>query len=144
MSYVRIWVHIVFSTKNRHPYLTKNIRYQVQDHIIENCKKKSIFLKEINGYVEHLHCLVSLGKEETISKVVQLIKGESAYWINKNKLIDDTFMWQDDYFAVSVSESNLETVSNYIKNQENHHRKKTFDEEVKEFIDKYKFELQKD
>ncbi|QPH38426.1 IS200/IS605 family transposase [Pedobacter endophyticus] len=144
MSYVRIWVHIVFSTKNRHPYLTKNIRYQIQNHIAKNCKEKSILLKDINGYTEHLHCLISLGKEQTIAQVVQLIKGESAHWINNNNLISDTFMWQDDYFAVSVSESNLETVSNYIKNQENHHRKKTFDEEVKEFIDKYKFELQKD
>jgi len=134
----------VFSTKNRHPYLTKNIRYKIQNHIIENCNEKSIFLKAINGYTEHLHCLISLGKEQTIAKIAQLIKGESAYWINKNKLTEETFTWQDDYFAVSVSESNLEKVSNYIKNQENHHQKKSFEEEVKEFADKYKFELRKE
>ncbi|MDN3585579.1 IS200/IS605 family transposase [Pedobacter aquatilis] len=141
MSYVKIWVHLVFSTKNRHPYLTKNIRYQVQKHIIENCEKQSIFLKAINGYTDHLHCLISLGKEQNIAKVAQLIKGESGFWINKNMLVDGTFMWQDDYFAVSVSESQLEAVTNYIKNQESHHSKKTFGTEVKEFADKYKFEI---
>ncbi|KQN38003.1 transposase [Pedobacter sp. Leaf41] len=143
MSYVKIWVHLVFSTKNRHPYLTQNIRYKLQNHIIENCKEKSIFLKAVNGYTEDLHCLISIGKEQTIAKIAQLIKGESAHWINKNKLTDEPFIWQDDYFAVSVSESNLEIVSNYIKNQEKHHSKKSFEEEVKEFADKYKFELRK-
>ncbi|WP_443937626.1 IS200/IS605 family transposase [Pedobacter sp. MW01-1-1] len=144
MSYVRIWVHLVFSTKNRHPYLTKNIRYQLQNHIIENCKKKSIYLKAVNGYTEHLHCLISLGREQSISKVAQLIKGESAYWINKNKLVDGTFMWQDDYFANSVSESKVEIVTNYIKNQETHHSKKTFIQEVEEYANKFKFEIPKE
>jgi len=100
MSYVKIWVHLVFSTKNRHPYLTKNIRYKIQKHIIENCQQKSIFLTAINGHTEHLHCLISLGKEQNIAKIAQLIKGESAYWINKNKLANETFIWQDDYFAI--------------------------------------------
>jgi len=144
MSYVRIWVHLVFSTKNRHPYLTNNIRYKVQNHIIENCKQKSIFLQAINGYTEHLHCLISLGREQTIAKVAQLIKGESAYWINKNMLTDTPFMWQDDYFAVSVSESGLQAVTSYIKNQEIHHAKKSFQFEVKEFADKYGFTLEKE
>lgn len=115
MSYVKIWAHLVFSTKNRHPYLTKNIHYKLQNHIIENCKEKSIFLKAINGYTEHLHCLISIGKEQSIAKIAQLIKAESANWINKNKLVKEMFIWQDDYFAVSVSESDLERVSSYIK-----------------------------
>ena len=144
MSYVKIWVHIVFATKNRHPYLIKNIRYKLQNHIIENCKAKSIFLQAVNGYTDHLHCLISLGKDQTIATVVQLIKGESAYWMNQNKLTDEKFIWQDDYFAVSVSESNLEIVTRYIKNQEKHHGKKSFNDEVKEFVEKYGFVLVKD
>ncbi|QNN41380.1 IS200/IS605 family transposase [Pedobacter roseus] len=144
MSYVRIWVHLVFSTKNRHPYLTKNIRYKVQNHIIENCREKAIFLQAINGYTEHMHCLISLGREQTIAKVAQLIKGESEYWINKNMLTDTPFMWQEDYFAVSVSESGLQAVTSYIKNQEIHHAKKSFQFEVKEFVDKYGFTLEKE
>lgn len=111
---------------------------------MENCREKSIFLQAINGYTEHIHCLISLGREQTIAKVAQLIKGESSFWINKNMLTDIPFMWQDDYFAVSVSESGLQTVTNYIKNQEIHHTKKSFESEVKEFEDKYGFILEKE
>ena len=144
MSYVRIWVHLVFSTKNRHPYLTKNIRYKVHKHIMDNCKNKSIFLQSINGFTDHLHCLISLGKDQSISNVAQLIKGESSFWINQNKLTEIPFMWQGEYYAVSVSDSQLNSVINYIKNQEAHHSKKSFADEVKEFEDKYKFVIQKD
>ena len=144
MSYVRIWVHLVFSTKNRHPYLTKNIRYKLQNHIIENCKQKSIFLQAVNGYTDHLHCLISLGGEQSIAEIARLIKGESAFWINNNQLIDETFRWQNEYYAVSVSESNVEIVKNYIKNQEKHHSRKSFAEEAKEFADKFKFDLKND
>jgi len=137
MSYVKIWVHVVFSTKNRDPLLPKEIRYDVQKHIMSNCQEKDIFLQAINGYTEHIHCLISLGKEQTIAKVSQLIKGESSFWINKNKLIKHKFEWQDDYSAVSVSESQVKHVVNYIKDQEEHHAKKSFKEEVDEFMTKY-------
>ena len=137
MSYVRIWVHSVFATKNRQPLLPREIRYDIQKHIISNCKEKQIFLQEINGHTEHLHCLLSMGKDQSIAKLLQLIKGESSNWINKNKLVEAHFMWQDDYYAVSVSESQVDRVVRYIKNQEAHHAKKTFEEEVNEFIEKY-------
>ena len=137
MSYVRMWVHLVFATKNRQAFLTKEIREKLHQHIIENCKKKDIFLQAINGYTEHLHCLISLGKEQSIAKVAQLIKGESSLWINKEQLTEEKFMWQDDYFANSVSESQFEKVVNYIKNQEQHHSKKSFDDEVKELMKIY-------
>lgn len=141
MSYIRMWVHLVFATKNRELLLPKEIRYKVQEHIIENCKEKSNYLQAINGHTDHLHCLISLGKEQSIAKVMQLIKGESSFWINKTQLTNEQFMWQDDYFAVSVSESNLQTVISYIKNQEIHHAKKSFDDEVKEFEKLYGFLL---
>jgi len=140
MSYVRIWVHIVFSTKNREPYLSEEVRGQVIGHIMENCKEKGIFLQTINGYLEHIHCLISLKNEQSISNVAQLIKGESSNWINKNRLILGKFAWQDDYFAVSVSESHYKKVTDYIKNQEQHHLKKSFSEETDEFIEKYGWE----
>lgn len=93
----------------------------------------------VNGYSYHCHCLISLSSNQNIEKVVQLLKGESSHWINKNQLTKEKFAWQDEYFAVSVSESMVESVRNYIKHQENHHRKKTFIEEHQEFIDKYNF-----
>jgi len=123
MSFVKIWVHLVFATKNRQPLLSKNFRFDLYNHIIKNCKEKDIFLQTINGYTDHIHCLISLGKDQNISKTTQLIKGESSLWINKNGFTDEKFSWQDDYFAVSVSESQVGAVINYIKNQEQHHSK---------------------
>tara|TARA_R110002020_G_scaffold420022_3_gene629171 strand:+ start:1624 stop:1884 length:261 start_codon:yes stop_codon:yes gene_type:complete len=78
--------------------------------------------------------------DQTKQKTVQLIKGESSFWINKNKLTQAKFEWQDEYFAVSVSESQLNKVREYIKNQEDHHRKKTSLEEYEEFIVKFGFQ----
>jgi REP element-mobilizing transposase RayT len=80
-----------------------------------------------------------LGADQTIQKTMQLIKGESSFWINKNNLCKGKFEWQDEYFAVSVSESMIDRVRNYIKNQEQHHAKQTFQEEYDEFIVKYNF-----
>ena len=141
MSYVKIWIHLVFSTKDRIPWLNKTIRYDVIQHIISNCKEKEIYLQAINGFDEHIHCLISLGKDQNIAKVSQLIKGESSFWINSHNLSKDKFSWQDDYFAVSVSESQLSLVTNYIKNQEVHHSKKSFAEEVDEFMKKYGWKI---
>lgn len=138
MAYVKVYIHFVWSTKNREPFLnSKELREKVWRHIQKNAKEKKIF---INGYAEHCHCLISLGIDQTIQKTMQLIKGESAYWINKNNLTESKFEWQDEYFAVSVSESMIDKVRNYIKNQEKHHLKKTFREEYDDFIEKYGFE----
>lgn len=84
--------------------------------------------------------MISLGRDQSISKVVQLIKEESANWINKNKLVNGKFSWQDDYWAVSVSESHLMSVRKYIQNQEDHHKKITFGEEINIFMKKYGWE----
>jgi REP element-mobilizing transposase RayT len=141
MSWVRIWVHIVFSTKNREPLLNSaDLRKQVFQHIKKNAEEKGIWLDCVNGYSDHAHCLVSLNREQSISQVAQLIKGESSFWINKNNLVDGKFMWQDDYWAVSVSEKHLESLRHYIFNQEEHHRTATFKEEVTVFMKKYGWE----
>jgi putative transposase len=114
MSYVKIWIHLVFSTKNRNAFLSKEYRQELHQHIIINCKAKNIFLQTIGGYTDHVHCLISLGKKQSIADIAQLIKGESSFWINQQKWNSDKFHWQDDYFAVSVSESKIEVVSDYI------------------------------
>ncbi len=140
MPFVKVWIHLVWTTKNRTPFLEKEIRKLVFDHIRSNATDKGIYIDFINGYVDHVHCLVSLKSDQTIAKVMQLIKGESAFWINKQKLIKTKFGWQEEYFAISVSESQVEKVRNYIKNQEVHHQKTSFDQEYKLFVDKYGFE----
>jgi REP element-mobilizing transposase RayT len=142
MPFIKIYIHIVFSTVNGVPFLkTPDLRIKVWKHIKENASEKGIFIDMINGYSNHCHCLISLSSNQNIERIVQLLKGESSYWINKNQLTDEKFSWQDEYFAVSVSESMIDSVRNYIKNQERHHQKKTFAEEYQEFIEKYDFKM---
>jgi putative transposase len=129
MSFVRIWVHLVFTTRDREPYFTSEIRRQLIAHIIANGKSKDIFLEAIGGWSEHLHLLISLGREQAIAKVAMLIKGESSHWLNQQNLFHGKFYWQDDYFALSVSESQLEKVKAYIQNQEEHHKAVPFAKE---------------
>jgi len=140
MPFVKVYIHFVWSTKNRQQTLnTPELRQKLWQHIRENAIKKEIFIDFVNGHSEHCHCLVSLGVDQTISKVMQLIKGEAAFWFNKQELTIQRLEWQDEYFAVSVSESQVEAVRNYIKNQEEHHKHKTFQQEYEEFIVKYGF-----
>ena len=144
MAYLKIWIHVVWTTKNREPILIKSIRRKVFDHIRKNAKEKDIYIDFINGYVDHVHALISLKADQTIAKIMGLIKGESFYWINKQNLIAEKFGWQDEYFAISVSESQVDRVRNYIKNQETHHGKVTFKEEYNLMIDKFGFEKRTD
>jgi REP element-mobilizing transposase RayT len=141
MPFINVYIHFVWSTKNRFPYLdSKELRVQVWNHIRENAIEKGIFVDFISGYHDHCHCLVSMGADQSIQKVMQMIKGESSYWINKNRLTTEKFDWQDEYYAVSLSESDIDRVRNYIKNQEEHHSKVSYQQECHEFISKYGFE----
>ena len=140
MGYVKIWVHLVWTPKKRKAILTKDIREKLFNHIRENARKKGIYIDFINGYTDHVHCLISLGSSQSIDAVMQLIKGESSHWVNKNKILREKFEWQREYFAVSVSESGIDRVREYIKNQQEHHKKKSFDTEYNELMKKYGFE----
>jgi len=137
MGFIKIWVHLVWTTKNREPLLSADLRKQIFNHIRENASDKGIYIDFINGYLEHVHCLISLGSGQNIDKILMLLKGESSYWINKNHFFHKKFEWQDEYFAVSVSESAVNRVRDYIKNQQEHHRKRSFQEEYNEFMLKY-------
>ncbi|MBN2175218.1 MAG: IS200/IS605 family transposase [Bacteroidales bacterium] len=144
MPFVKVWIHSVWTTKKRESLINDAIRKELFDHIYQNAINKNILIDSINGYTEHVHCLFRLRNDQTISKVIQLIKGESSFWINHQKLLKTKFQWQDEYFAVSVNESQIDIVRNYINNQEEHHRKKTFNEEYNEFIRKYDFKVYSD
>ena len=141
MPFIKVYIHFVWSTKNRFPFLNSlELREKMWKHIKENGKEKGIFIDFVNGYNDHCHCLVSLKSDQTIQKIIQMIKGESAFWFNNQNFILEKFGWQDEYFAVSVSESIIENVRNYIRNQETHHSKKSFDDEYKKMIDVYGFQ----
>jgi putative transposase len=144
MSYVTVWLHCVWSTKGREPLLTKELRPQLFKHIFDNGRKKGIWIDTINGYQEHIHTLISLDKSMTIANALQLMKGESSNWLNKLPDVKGKIHWQDDYFVVSIGQSQVGRVRNYIKNQEEHHKGKSFEQEVNEFMEKYEWTKFKD
>jgi putative transposase len=139
MAYIKVWIHFVWTTKKRQAFLTNNVRSNIIAHIKENALKKNIYIDSIAGGKEHLHALISLNPKQAVSEVAQLLKGEVSFWINKVKLVQGKFEWQDKYFAVSVSESALPVVRKYIRTQEEHHRVKPFSEEYDAFMEKYGF-----
>jgi len=134
VAFLKIWIHMVWTTKNRVPFLKGAVRSSVFNHIRENARDKNIFMDSIGGGSEHIHLLVFLGARESIAEIARLLKGESSFWINQQKLVLGKFEWQDDYYAASVGESEFPRVRKYIQNQDEHHRKKTFSEEYQNFI----------
>jgi len=134
MPYVNIWIHAVWSTKYRKNYLSQDIRKDVFSHIKLNALEKGINLDFINGYSDHTHALISLGKIQTIADIMQSIKGESSAWVNKNKLTTSHLIWQDDYYAASVCPTHIQNVRNYIRAQEIHHSNITWEEEIEILI----------
>ncbi len=134
MSYVNIMVHAVWRTHNHEPVLVLEKREHLFQHILTNAKSKGIYIDILNGHVDHVHCLISLGADQSIGEVMKLIKGEAAHWANKEKMFNPRFAWAEDYYAVSLSKTAIGTVRNYIRNQEEHHKKKTFMEEYTEYM----------
>ena len=134
MPYTKVMIHFIWSTKNRQPIITASLKPLLLAHIKTNSKLKNIFIDTLNCVEDHIHLLISLGTEQTISKVAMLLKGESSFWVNKQKIIDIKFEWQDEYIALSVSDSAIDKVRQYILNQEEHHKKSTFMQEYDSFL----------
>ncbi len=140
MPYTKVLIHYIWSTKNREPLISNELKPLLLQHIKENSIKKEIFIDCINCISDHIHLLVSLGTEQTIAKTAMLIKGESSFWVNRQQFINGKFEWQDEYIALSVSYSAAGKVRAYIANQEEHHKKKTFGQEYDEFLSTNHFE----
>jgi REP element-mobilizing transposase RayT len=117
--------------------LDRTVRTEIFKHIFENGWKKGLGMGLVNGYDEHVHTLFSLSNDVSISKAIQLLKGESSCWINRNSLTKTQFEWQDEYFVKSVSPENLMDTCQYIDNQEEHHRLTTFQEEYDKLIKEF-------
>ncbi|MGF7215699.1 REP element-mobilizing transposase RayT [Spirosoma lacussanchae] len=130
MSYVRIWVHAVWSTKNREPFFqTPTLRQIVFSHIRDHAHEHNIYIDFINGYTDHVHVLISLRSTQSIAEVVHILKGESSRWLKEKRYVPAYFAWQTEYFAVSVCESTLNKTRDYIRNQEAHHEGRSYTEE---------------
>ena len=99
MSYIRIWVHCVWGTKKRIVFFNKQNTMLTINHIRENANKKDIYIDFMNIHKDHVHCLLSLNTGHSIDKDIQLIKGESSFWINKNEIVNGKFAWADELFS---------------------------------------------
>lgn len=132
-SYIAIWFHLVWSTKNREPFIQNSWKKELYSHIKEYCQQKEYHLDFINGMPDHIHLLISPKATFAISDIVRNIKTDSYYWVKENRHSTEAFGWQDGYGVFSVSPSQVQKVRNYIKNQEIHHQKHDFNDELKWF-----------
>lgn len=138
-SYTRIYVHLVWATKNRERILRREVRPLVQEHIAVNARDNLILLEALNVQIDHVHAVLNLKSNQKVEEVVKLLKGESSHWINESNMLLQKFFWQRGYGAFSVSPLHLESVRKYIRTQDEHHRKVTFTEEYQTLLRKYGF-----
>jgi len=136
-SYVKIWIHAIWTCHKRRKLIEPKIEKDVYHFISEQFREQNCFLKVINGMPDHVHCLFMLNKQRSISEIIKQIKGSSSHFINKNNLIEEKFAWQTGYAAFSISESGVDNVFKYIKNQKKHHSRKSFIEELNAFLKLY-------
>ncbi len=134
MPYLKVWIHFVWATKYRMPILIPSVRRQIFAHMHETASKKKIWLDSVGGYLDHVHALVVLRGTQSLSQIAGALKGESSHWANEVGLLPVQVKWQADYAAFSVSESGVYAVRRYIRNQEDHHRKKTMVQEFEALL----------
>ena len=133
-SFNKIWIHAIWATKERVPLIVSKIEQQVYKFMRSQFLESGCPVCIINGMPDHVHCLFLLNPQKAIADIVKQVKGSTSHFINEQDLIKEKFAWQTGYAAYSVSESVLENVFEYIKNQKQHHSKKTFQQEYEEII----------
>lgn len=140
-SLVKDYIHIVFSTKLRKPFIDETIENELFAYLGGVCNKLDCTVLKVGGYTNHVHILCMLSKNITLSKLLQDLKSNSSKWIKTKGENYQNFFWQDGYGAFSVNPSEVEIVVNYIANQQEHHRKKNFQDEFRVFLEKYEVEF---
>ena len=135
ISYV--YVHITFSTKNRHPFIDDAIKQKLWTYLGGICKALECNPVRVGGHDDHVHICCVLSKKMAQTKLLEEIKRESSRWMKTKGGQYEHFYWQDGYGIFSVNPSEIETVVEYIENQQEHHKKRTFQEEFLAFLKKY-------
>jgi putative transposase len=136
-SFVCLYCHVIFSTKNHEPFLMSKWRPRLHAYIGGILRSKLDELLAAGGTADHLHLLVSLGKQSTVSDTIRDVKSNSSRWIHETFSNLRGFAWQTGYGAFTVSRSSLGDVRRYIANQEQHHRVRTFQEEYVAFLKRH-------
>jgi REP element-mobilizing transposase RayT len=137
-SFVSSLHHCVFATKRREPVLTPAIRERLWPYLGGIARENGMKTLAIGGVADHVHVLLSLPATMSISKAMQLLKGNSSKWIHETFPALRSFAWQEGYGAFSIGVSNIEDTRLYISNQEEHHRTRTYREEVITFLERHR------
>lgn len=140
-SLANVLVHIVYSTKNRYPFLKDNdLRSELHAYLGGTCNDLGCQNLTVGGVADHVHLLCSLSRTITIADLLKELKINSSKWMKTKGKIFEKFSWQNGYGAFSVGRTEVERVVAYIRNQEAHHRHKTFQEEYRVFLKEYQIE----
>jgi REP element-mobilizing transposase RayT len=136
-TYAQIHIHTIFSVQNRNCIIDKLWKYELYKYITGIIQNQGHRVLAINGMPDHIHIFFGMRPVQSLSGLMQDIKGGSSKWINQNSFIRGHFTWQEGYGAFSYSRSDVGKVIEYIKNQEIHHLHKGFEEEYREFLIKF-------
>lgn len=126
--------HLIFSTKYREPWLNDHVRPRIHNYLGGTIRGERGAVLAIGGMADHVHILFGWRTDETLSTLVRNLKANSSRWIHETFPALRSFAWQEGYSIFTVSQSQAPTVRNYIKRQEEHHRIKTFREELLAFL----------
>jgi REP element-mobilizing transposase RayT len=133
-TYTQIYVHAVFSVRDRYCLISRIWKDELFKYITGIIKNHGHKLIAINGMADHLHVFIGMKPSQSLSDLMQDIKGDSSKWINNRKFVRGKFSWQEGFGAFSYSASQIDTVVKYIQNQEIHHQKATFINEYKNLL----------
>jgi putative transposase len=140
-SLVKNYIHIVFSTKNRQPLILPPFENEIHSYLAGICNRLDCNPIIVGGFTDHVHILCLLSKKISLVGLMTELKAHSSKWIKTKDGSLKNFYWQDGYGAFSVNPSQLDIVKSYIKNQHEHHLKKTFQDEYRLFLKKYNVEF---
>jgi REP element-mobilizing transposase RayT len=139
-SLSKVYVHITFSTKNRYPFIDSPIEQELWAYIGGVCKTLECYPIRVGGYNDHVHICCLLSKKIAQIKLMEEVKKNSSKWIKTKGSQYEKFYWQDGYGIFSVNPFELEKIVEYIDNQKEHHKKRTFQQELLAFLKKYNVE----
>jgi REP-associated tyrosine transposase len=140
-SLCSILVHLVFSTKNREPFITPAIESELHPYMATIFREYNSPSLIIDGTADHIHSLFALGRTITVADLVEEVKTGSSKWIKTKGSAFRNFHWQKGYGAFSIGQSNVEQVKRYIRNQKEHHRRITFKDEYRNFLKQHKVQF---
>ncbi|HPM03299.1 MAG TPA: IS200/IS605 family transposase [Candidatus Cloacimonadota bacterium] len=141
-TYTQIHIHAVFSVQNRISLISEKWRERLYQYITGIVQNNGHKMLAINGMPDHLHILFGMRPAQSLSDLMQDIKGDSSKWINSNRFVAGKFSWQEGYGAFSYSKKDLDQIIPYIMNQEEHHRSRSFITEYTSLLDEFEVDFE--